>query len=44
MSWVLAANAAGRTDRTIEIVAATTPGDDTPLQMIAASFDFASAA
>jgi hypothetical protein len=40
---VLAVNAASRTDHTIQIVAATTPGDSGPLQLIAASFNFLTA-
>lgn len=37
---LLAANRNGNTTRTIQIIAATTPGDDAPLQMIGSTFDF----
>ncbi len=36
---LLAANRTGNTARTIQIIAATTPGDDSPLQIIGSTFD-----
>lgn len=37
---LLAANRDGNTTRTIQIIAATAPGDDTTLQIIGSTFDF----
>lgn len=38
---LLVANRQGNTAQTIQIITATAPGDDTPLDIIAATFDFA---